>query len=146
MNHITHRQTFVFSVSLASLVVAGTSKIQPNITLQFAADTMVLKSLTYKVIVATPDAVDDVVQIWCDKTQDHLITSFPNNATLHQQHNEHFDLQGAFQNGTIAFEFQQTANASPSYSSTQPGIVQAGASNTNGIVSFTIEFLKHDKK
>lgn len=142
--NIIERQTFVFSVDFADLLLAGTSQIKPNLNLRFAADTLVLKAVVYQERAVADTA--DVVQIWCDKAQDNIIGSFPNNGPVQQQHNEHFSLNGTFQNGEIVFEFQQTANGAPFYYNPQPGIMQGGASNTNGIVSFTIEFLRHDKK
>ena len=67
-----------------------------------------------------------------------------------QHHDEHFTLSNKyFQTGQIVFEFQQTAAPQPATSpvwyNPQAGIVSGGASNTNGTVSFTIEFVKYAK-
>ena len=67
-----------------------------------------------------------------------------------QEHDEHFSLSNKyFQSGQIVFEFQQTASPVPAnnpiFCNPQAGIVQAGVSNTNGTVSFTIEFVKYAK-
>ncbi len=143
--NIIDSQTVVISVDLNSLIALGTSKIQPNINLRFAADELVLKSIVYTERAAVQADIDNVVQIWCSVVIDGgLIGSFPNNVPVYQQHNERFRLTNTFQSGGIVFEFQQTALGAPSYCNPQAGIVDVGAgtSNTNGIVSFTIEFLK----
>lgn len=148
--NITNRKTFVFSVDCAKLVIAGTSKIRTTLDLSFDADTLVLKNISYN---ETTADTADVVQIVCNKTQDGIIGSFPNKSSYSTQHNEYFPLSGPFQIGAIEFEFQQTRSGSPLYFLPQAGIVTFNnavppvpSSNTNGTVSFTIEFLKHDKK
>ena len=142
---IEDRQTFVFSVDIALLVAANTSRITNGINLRFAADKLILKSLAYKNLPGIVD-VSDLVQIWCNLTNDNLIASFPNNGTVFQRHDEHFSLSNRyFQSGQIVFEFQQTGNpvpaTNPIFYNPQAGIVQGGASHTNGTVSFTIEYL-----
>ena len=67
------------------------------VNLRFAADELILKSLTYNSDAAHPDANDDLVQIWCNITNDGLITAFPNNSTFNQQYNTHFRLNNTFQ-------------------------------------------------
>lgn len=146
MNNIIERQTFVFSVDLAGLVLLNTSEIQSKINLRFAADELILKSIAYNS--PTGADIDDVVQIWCNLTHDGLITSFPNNAAYMCYCDVHFRLNNTFQTGNAIFQFQQTgAPTIPYYYTPQPGIVQGSpaASNSNGIVSFTIEFVKLSK-
>ena len=146
---IEQRQTFVFFTDIGLLVAAGTSKISNGINLRFAADELILKSLTYKIGTGVADT-NDLVQIWCNLTDDNLIGSFPNNGTVFQQHNEHFSLSNKyFQTGQIVFEVQQTASSVPAtnpiFYNPQAGIIQGGASHTNGTISFTIEFVKYAK-
>ncbi|HRP37554.1 MAG TPA: hypothetical protein PLS50_07140 [Candidatus Dojkabacteria bacterium] len=144
MKNILQRQTFVFSVAIATLVAGDTSKITQSINLRFPADTLVFKQLAYQEL---SNDIENLVQIWCDKTRDPIIGSFPNNIPVYIKHDDHFELNGEFKGGSITFELQQTANNVPGsgYSNPQPGIVRNGASDTNGILSFTIEFLQHEK-
>jgi hypothetical protein len=148
MHEIIDRQTFVFSIDMASLAVANKSYIQTAVNLRFAADELVLKALTYQGIPASAggtDDTDDMVQIWCNLTNDGLLTAFPNNTAFQSFADLHFTLNNTFQSGNVVFQFQQTANGSPFYYNPQDPIVEAGTSHTNGILSFTVEFLKHDK-
>ena len=72
MTNVIDRQTVVFSINLATLLP---SVAQIPMNLRFAADKLVLKSITY-----SPGAVADVgdmVQIWCGIINDNLIGSFP---------------------------------------------------------------------
>ena len=151
MREIIDRQTFVFSIDMNGLAVNNQSYIQSAVNLRFPADELVLKSLTYKVIPAAAggtDDVDDVVQIWCNIINDGLMTAFPNNTAFLSYADLHFTINNTFQTGNLVFQFQQTANGAPFYYNPQASIVAPGApgtSNTNGILSFTIEFLKHNK-
>lgn len=70
----------------------------------------------------SPGAVNDIpdmVQIWCNKTNDNLIASFPNNLGQSYNHDEHFRLNNSLQNESIAITFQTTANGAPSFSNPQ---------------------------
>src|SRR3954464_588111 len=127
MNNIVDRQTFIFSVNLNGL---DPSQIVTPVNLRFAADELILKSLTYNAVAAHADT-DDVVQIWCDRTNDGLIASFTNNSIVNQFHNEHFRLSNTFQTGNITFQFQQTtAYTAPFYYNPQALIsAQAGGSH-----------------
>jgi hypothetical protein len=141
MNHIIDRQTFVFSVNLNGL---NPSLIQTQVNLRFAADELILKNLTYNNVGAGD--TDDVVQIWCDRTNDGLLCSFGNNTTIYQYHDDRFRLNNTFQTGNITFQFQQTASGAPFYYNPQPLISsQGGGSHTVGVVSFTVEFIKYSK-
>ena len=141
MTNVIDRQTVVFSINLA-LLLPSVAQIPMN--LRFAADELVLKSLTY-----SPGAVadnGDMVQIWCSLTNDNLIGTFPNGISLSYQHDEHFRLSNSFQTGNITFQFQTTANGAPFYYNPQT-LISVGAlvpvvGNTKGIVSFTVKFLK----
>ena len=138
MTNVIDRQTVVFSINLA-LLLPSIAQIPMN--LRFAADELVLKSITYSPGVV-PD-VDDMVQIWCSLTNDNLIGTFPNGIGLSYQHDEYFRFRNSFQTGNITFQFQTTINGAPFYYNPQ-ALISPGAvlGNTKGIVSFTVEFLK----
>ncbi len=142
MSNICDKQTVIFSIDLNHLLPS--MAIIP-MNLRFAADEMVLKSLTYS---QGGGDVDDAVQIWCDKTVDGLIASFPNNISQTYQHNEHFRISNSFQNGNMTFQFQTTIDGAPFFYNPQAlispnlGVIPIVVGHTTGIVSFTIEFLK----
>jgi len=115
MTNIIDRQTLVFSFNLNTLLPSVASV---PINLRFAADELVLKSLSYSP--AGVGDVPDLVQIWCNKTNDNLLTSFPNDLGQSYQHDEHFRLNNSLQNESIAFAFQTTANGAPAFSNPQP--------------------------
>jgi hypothetical protein len=75
MREIIERQSFVFSVDFAALVLLDTSQIESPINLRFAADELIFRSITYNVPGGTD--TDDMVQIWCNITHDGLLTAFP---------------------------------------------------------------------
>jgi len=99
MSNIQDRQTVVFTINLATLLP---SKAIIPMNLRFAADELVLKSLT-----SSPSDVADAVQIWCDRTIDGMIGVFANGIGLTYQHDEHFRISNSFQSGNIVFQFQQ---------------------------------------
>lgn len=147
MRDIIDRQTFVFSCGPLN---TDPSQFQTPMNLRFAADAMVLKSISY----ADTSGIDvaDVVQIWCNITNDNLIGAFPNSGGQHTpiflQCDQYFILSNTFQTGNLMFQFQQTQSgaARPFLYNPQPLISdQIGGSNTNGVVVLTIEFLKHSK-
>ena len=70
--NIIQRQTFVISVNFAT----APSELVIPMALRFVADELVLKSINYNVAAAVD--VSDVIQIWCNITEDGLIGSFPN--------------------------------------------------------------------
>ena len=97
-SNVIDRQTYVFSFNLATLLP---STANVPISLRFVADEFVLKSLAYR-----PGAVADtsnMVQIWCNKTTDNLITAFPNGVTRCESYDLHFRLTNTLQNETIVF-------------------------------------------
>ena len=70
------RQTYNFSIDFQKLLAQGTSTVSYYVSnLKFAADTMILKNITYNSREADPDT-DDVVQIWCSKAENGLIGYF----------------------------------------------------------------------
>ncbi|HRP37419.1 MAG TPA: hypothetical protein PLS50_06450 [Candidatus Dojkabacteria bacterium] len=144
MTNIIDRQTLVFSFNLNTLLPSIASV---PINLRFAADELVLKSLSYTPSTGTGGDVADMVQIWCNKTNDNLLTSFPNDLGQSYQHDEHFRLNNSLQNESITFSFQTTANGAPSFSNPQP-LISPGAvvGNTKGIVCLTIDFIKLKNK
>ena len=131
MTNVIDRQTVVFSINLATLLP---SVAQIPMNLRFAADELVLKSITYSPS-AVPD-VGDIVQIWCGITNDNLLETFPNSIGLSYQHDEHFRVSNSFQTGNITFQFQTTVNGAPFYYNPQ-ALISPGAvvGNTKGIVS-----------
>ena len=88
------------------------------------------------------------MQIWCSITNDGLIASFPNNTAFLHFTELYYTITNTFQTGNITFQFQKTeAYTAPLYYNPQPLIsdATAPANVTLGILSFTIEFLKHSK-
>ncbi len=145
MSNIIDRQTLIFSAFLGSAELQANSQINVPVNLRFAADSLVLKSLSYASDAAD---VDNMVQIWCNITNDNILAAFPNSFPNTQQHDEFFKISNTFQTSTINFQFQKTQNyIIPFYYNPQPLISDATAlaNVTRGTVSFTIEFLKHGK-
>ena len=147
--HILDRQTFVFSVDFNNFNGNTPSEIKTGVNLRFNADELILKSIVYNTRTGDPDT-DDVIQIWCDQTDDNLLAAFPNGATVFQQHDEHFRISKKFQSGVIQFQFQNTDKPATFYYSPQPlltdGLVGTAKTTTLGILSFTIEFVKLSKE
>lgn len=138
MSNIVDRQTFVLSFNFDTLLP---SSANVPITLRFRADEMVLKSISYSPQDAVAD-IANVVQIWCSKTNDQLIGSFPNKIGQNYSHDEHFRLSNGLQNEIITFAFQNTSNSAPSFSNPQSLISEAVVGDTKGILTMTVEFLK----
>lgn len=141
MSNICDRQTMVFSFNL-TLLLPSVAVVPMN--LRFAADEMILKSVTYSPV-ANAD-IGDSVNIWCDKTNDGIIATFANGIGLSYQHDEHFRLSNSFQTGNMTFQFQTTINGSPFFYNPQVLISGAILGNTHGIISFTVEFVKLKNK
>lgn len=136
--NIIDRQTLVFSIDLSN---EGADATQTPMNLRFAADELILKSISYN-NVGNADT-DDVVQIWCNITNDQLIGSFPNNTAVFLALNSHFQISNKFQVGVFELQFQQTKNNEPGGICYNPQPL-IGAS-TQGIVVLTIEFVKYAK-
>ena len=132
MNNLVERQTFIFSVNLNI-----TAQIQTPLNLRFAVDELILKSISGNPNNDTPN----VVQIWCNITNDNLIGTFPNNAAICQQFDSQFRINNTFQTGNLILQFQQTnTNVAPIYYNPQDLI-----GITKGVVSIIIEFVKYAK-
>ncbi len=151
MTNIIDRQTVIFSINFSNAALIASSQINSAINLRFAADELVIKSIVYN----DPTGTDtpDVIQIWCNLTNDNLIGAFPNGAGLlgagspiFLVPNTYFRLNNTFQTGNINLQFQQTDNtiASPLFYNPQP-LLSVTAQTTFGTVSITIEFLKYAK-
>jgi len=135
MNNVIDRQTFIFSIDLN---VIGNEDIKTPISLRFAADELILKSISYNINDAHADT-SEVVQIWCNITNDNLIGSFPNKGPVFQTFDSHFRISNTFQTGIFELQFQQTDNNTGSiYYNPQPLI----GLETRGVVVITIEFVK----
>jgi hypothetical protein len=142
MNHIVDRQTFVISVNFANMTGAVHSQVILPMNLRFTADELVLKSITYNTPGAGGPDVDDVIQIWCNVTNDGLIGAFPNSLANSINHNEHFRISNNFQNGNFMLQFQQTTNSATGNYNPQPLTSAAAAQTTFGIAVIVIEFVK----
>lgn len=146
------RQTFVISVNLNTLTGVIPSQVQLPMNLRFAADELVLKSITYNPFAGNLD-VDNTVQIWCNITNDNLIGSFSNTNNLSTQHDEHFRINNTFQTGNFVLQFQGTDGSldnvpnfgNPGSYNPQRLISSQFPQRTFGTVVLTIEFLKHSK-
>ncbi len=146
MNNIIDRQTFIISINCLNFATVGPietkSQIQLPMNLRFAADELILKSINYNVPVNTD--ISDIVQIWCNITNDGLIGSFPNDIAVYQQHNEHFTISNSFQTGNFIIQLQNTSLGDPASYNPQ-SLISSTAQHTFGILVLTIEFVKHSK-
>jgi len=146
MSHILERQTFVFSINLVTFV-PGPPEVPSVVTLpmnlRFAANELILKSIVYNNTGAVGD-IDDLVQIWCNLTNDNLIGAFPNSP---QQHpivlslDQHFSISNSFQTGNMVLQFQRTTTGNPASYNPQ-ALISSSAQHTFGTVVLTIEFIK----
>ena len=153
MTHITDRQTFVISINCETFIVnpltgVGTpSQIQLPMNLRFAADELILKSIVYRNTSATPD-IGDVVQIWCNITNDNLIGAFPNSSTavpMFLSLDHHFTISNTFQTGNFILQLQTTRLGGPASYNPQTLISSLVAQRVYGTVVITLEFVKHSK-
>ena len=163
MKEITDRQTFVISVNLFTFLTTGAgvetkSQVQLLMNLRFAAEEVIIKNITYCGAI-TPNAatadISDIVQIWCNMTNDEMIGSFPNvgnsvaKLPIYSSHNNHFRINNTFQTGNFILQFQQTgitaASANPASYNPQPLISSLAAQSSFGVVVLTIEFVKYSK-
>ena len=135
--NIVDRQTFVFSINFTT---AGPQIVSP-INLRFAADELVVKTITYSL---GPVAdVAEGVQIWCNITNDNLIGAFSNSTRVGLYCDTHFRISNTFQTGNFVLQFQKTDNGAPFYYNSQP-LINAPNGNTKGTLLLVIEFLKHE--
>lgn len=147
--NIIDRQTFLISVNLATFLPGPPevpAQVQLPMNLRFAADELILKTIVYNNSGAVADT-DDVVQIWCNVTNDGLIGAFPNSplqAPVSLQLDNHFSLNNTFQTGNFVLQFQNTSLGAPASYNPQ-SLISSVALHTHGTVTMTIEFLKHAK-
>ncbi len=154
--NIIDRQTIIISVNLYTCTGLVASQVALPLNLRFAANEVVVKNISY-VGAIPPNAavadIQDIVNIWCDRTNDGLIGSFPNSSnngtegnSISCQHNEHFSLSNTFQTGNFGLQFQQSGAGGRfstfASSDPQPLISQLATQTTFGVVSITLEFLK----
>ena len=156
MSNVIDRQTVVISVNMFTFKTVGVvetkSEVSLPMNLRFAADELVVKNISYNGAISPNQAttdIQDVVQIWCDKTNDGIIGSFPNAGSARipsfYHINNHFRLNNSFQFGNFVLQFQQTGTSVSSYQP-QPLISAAAVQTTFGVVSITLEFLKLKNK
>ncbi len=160
MSNISDRQTIVISVNMFTMTGAVNSEVSLPMNLRFAADELAVKNISYCGAISPNQAINDIqdiIQIWCNQTNDGIIGTFPNSGDIgvagvitSTQHNEHFRLNNTFQTGNLVLQFQQTGaggqfNALASYLP-QPLISALAAQTTFGIVTITLEFLKLKNK
>ncbi len=142
--NIIDRQTFVISVNCFTFV-PGPPEVPSQVTLpmnlRFAADELILKSISYHPLEGKND-LSDTVQIWCNKTNDGLIGSFSNSNNFTVRHDEHFRISNTFQSGNFVLQFQGTDGGGPASYNPQPLISSQVAQRTFGTVVLTIEFVK----
>ena len=144
--NIIDRQTFVISINCFAFTGAVPSQVQLPMNLRFAADELVLKSIVYNNSGATAD-VDDVVQVWCNVTNDGLIGAFPNSPTqvpVFLGLDSHFTINNTFQTGNFILQLQNTSLGAPASYNPQ-SLISSTVQHTFGTVVLTIEFLKHCK-
>lgn len=154
--NIVDRQTFVISINCDTFNDAAAIPIPSRVilpmTLRFPADEIILKSISYHPVIAggAVTDIDDVIQIWCNITNDNLIGAFPNTNCFCYQHNEHFRINNTFQNGNFELQLLGTdgsINNVPNYASIASYNPQRFISSqvplrTKGTVILTIEFVK----
>jgi hypothetical protein len=100
-----------------------------------------LKTISYS-LGAVAD-VAEMVQIWCNITNDPLIGAFSNSTRVGLYCDNHFAISNKFQNGVFTLQFQKTDSGSPFFYNPQ-ALITGPNGNTKGIVVLVIEFLKHD--
>ena len=143
MTNVADKQTFVISTALILMNPANKlSQVQLPMNLRFAADELILKSITYNNnVIVFPD-ISSTVGIWCNVTNDGLIGSFPNSHNASFHHDEHFRINNTFQTGNFVLQFLQTDTANPSTYNPQALISAQNSQRTFGTVTLTIEFVK----
>ena len=137
--NIIDRQTVLISVDFNSLT---TSEIQSPINLRFAADELILKSISYS---GNPADENINVQIWCNITNDNLIGAFPAKSPVALYLNSHFRISNSFQTQILHLQFQRTDNGQPPFFYNPQDLITDVAGAVNGIVSLTLEFIKLSK-
>ncbi len=144
MHNIIDRQTFVISINLFTFTGLVAAQVSLPMNLRFAADELILKSISYRPVTGTND-VDDSVQIWCNITNDGLIGSFSNTNNFTYHHDEHFRISNNFQTGNFVLQFQSTDLGAPASYNPQPLINLQNPQRSFGVTVLTIEFVKFAK-
>src|SRR5690606_27708687 len=133
--------------------IENRAEVQIPLNLRFAADELVVKSINYNATFGSSD-VPDVVQIWCNITNDNIIGSFPNSGSIDgmtstpifQTHDDHFRLNNTFQTGNMILQFQTTDSGNRFSYNPQPLISTQNPQFTFDVVVITIEFIKYANK
>ena len=120
LGNIVDRQTFVISVNFAALWInpatrlGNPSQVSLPMNLRFAADELILKTISYSNGSGVPDTAN-FAQIWCNVTNDNLIGAFPNNELVSTYFflDQHCSISNAFQTGNLVFQFQNTSLGAP---------------------------------
>ena len=144
MTNVADRQTFVISTALILMntVTHNLAQVQLQMNLRFAADELILKSISYSNNVIVYPDISNVVGIWCNVTNDGLIGAFPNSGNASYQHHDHFRINNTFQTGNFILQFLQTDTANPASYTPQAMISSQNPQQTFGTVTLTIEFIK----
>ncbi|HRP37330.1 MAG TPA: hypothetical protein PLS50_05990 [Candidatus Dojkabacteria bacterium] len=143
-------QTFIISINCSTFNTNGdVSQVTLPMNLRFAADMLVLKSIAYNARHGNQADENDMVQIWCNITNDQIIGSFPNagtsNIPVSTYLNSHYRLNNSFQTGNLVFQLQQTDGAGTASYNPQALISLQNQQRTFGVVTLTIEFVKLKK-
>ena len=137
MTNIADKQTFVISTALILMNPANKpSQVQLPMNLRFAADELILKSITYNNNVSIFPDISNTVGIWCNVTNDGLIGSFPNSNNASFYHNEHFRINNTFQTGNFVLQFLQTDTSNTSTYNPQALISAQNPQETFGTLTF----------
>ncbi len=154
--NIIDKQTVIISVALFGLFGAtNPSQVQVPMNLRFAADELIVKSISYNNNTSLNADISQTVQIWCDKTNDGLIGSFPNSVNASYHHDEHFRLNSTFQTGNVLLQFLQSDTGTPAtlFAAANPATVNpqqlislTTVQETFGTVVITVEFVKLKNK
>jgi len=151
MNNIIDRQTIVISININELILNTDSSIVTiPLNLRFAANELIVKMISYNILSGSDD-IPDVIQIFCNITNDNLIASFVNDSATNDRYNTHFTISNSFQTGNFVLQLQSTDLEidnllnfmSPYYSINPQRLISAqNPQRTFGTVVLTIEFLK----
>ncbi len=166
MSNILDRQTYVISVNMATFSEAANPPVKSivniPINLRFTTHEMVLKSIVYNnPFFATSQDLSDIIQIYCNITNDNLIGAFSNAPAaaaaappgIVLEMDNHFTIGNPFQTSNMQLQFMQTTNnnlnngnvaiignAGPQLLISRQAVDTA--QRTFGTVVLTIEFLK----
>lgn len=146
-------QTIIISINCATFstdavtLIETPSQVTLPMNLRFAADALIVKSIAYSGNVVTAD-LSDMIQVWCNITNDNIIGSFPNagqnTIPVSTYVNGHFRLNNTFQTGNFVLQLQRTDLGAPASYGPQALIssILSNVQRTHGVVTLTLEFLK----